>query len=116
MCGYEPVMSYDNYLRSFFFATIFVAFAAASQNDSTNLATFTEPTSPFIGYLISTFSDVNPTVQFYLSKGDDPSNFVFANQAKSVLVSKAGTKAVRDVFLTCNGDRSQWYMMGTGKL
>jgi hypothetical protein len=71
--------------------------------------------SNFAGYLISTFSDANPTVQLHLSRGNDPSSFIFANRGRPVMTSTVGTRAVRDVYLTCNNDRSQWYMIGTGK-
>ncbi|KAF2422616.1 family 43 glycoside hydrolase [Tothia fuscella] len=69
--------------------------------------------STFVGYLISTFSDANPTVQLHLSKGNDPSSFSFLNKGRPVLTSTVGTKAVRDVFLACNGERTQFHMIGT---
>lgn len=76
----------------------------------------TTATPAFAGYLISTFSDANPTVQFYLSKGNDAGSFGFANKGRPVLTSTVGTRAVRDVFLTTNAERSVWYMIGTGEL
>jgi hypothetical protein len=69
---------------------------------------------PFIGYLISTFSDTNPKVQLHLSRGNDPGSYDSLNRGKAVLVSSVGTKAVRDVFLAGNGDRTAWFMIGTG--
>jgi len=75
----------------------------------------TRTASNFVGYLISTFSDANPTVQFYLSRGNDPSTYVFSNKGRPVLTSTVGTRAVRDVFLAVNGNRTMWYMIGTGK-
>jgi hypothetical protein len=71
--------------------------------------------SSYVGYLISTFTDVNPTVQWYLSKGNDPSTYSFLNKGQPVLKSTVGTKAVRDVYLATNTARSQWFMLGTGK-
>lgn len=87
----------------------------AITHDATDLDFRSNAASGFVGYLISTFSDANPTVQFYLSRGNDPSRYTFANKGKPILTSTAGTRAVRDVFLACNGNRSQWYMIGTGK-
>jgi hypothetical protein len=72
--------------------------------------------SSYVGYLISTFSDANPRVQFYLSKGNDPSTYTFLNAGKEVLTSTVGTKAVRDVFLATNDARDAWYMLGTGMI
>lgn len=70
----------------------------------------------FTGYLVSTFTDANPAVQLYLSKGNDPSSFSFLNKAKAVLTSTVGTKAVRDIFLAHDSARAHWYMLGTGGL
>jgi hypothetical protein len=81
---------------------ILVTRTLAIEDNTTALEPRSSSASEFVGYLISTFSDANPTVQFYISKGNDPSNFAFANKAKSVLTSTIGTRAVRDVFLTCN--------------
>ncbi|KAF2666342.1 family 43 glycoside hydrolase [Microthyrium microscopicum] len=67
----------------------------------------------YVGYLISTFSDVEPTVKFYLSNGNDPGSYKFLNRRKAALISTVGTRAVRDVFLAVNGDRTMWYMIAT---
>ncbi|KAF6788496.1 glycoside hydrolase family 43 (arabinosidase) [Colletotrichum musicola] len=72
--------------------------------------------SNFAGYLISTFSDANPKVQFHLSNGNSASSFKFLNKGQPVLASTVGTRAVRDVFLTTNPSRSEWYLIATGKL
>ncbi|GKT97452.1 glycoside hydrolase family 43 [Colletotrichum tofieldiae] len=69
--------------------------------------------SNFAGYLISTFSDANPKVQFHLSNGNSASSFKFLNKGQPVLTSTVGTKAVRDVFLTTNPSRSEWYIIAT---
>ncbi|KAF1813442.1 family 43 glycoside hydrolase [Eremomyces bilateralis CBS 781.70] len=69
--------------------------------------------SNFAGYLISTFSDPNPKVQFYLSNGNDPGSYSFLNKGRPVLTSTVGTKAVRDVFLTYDGNRTKWYIIAT---
>jgi hypothetical protein len=65
--------------------------------------------------LISTFSDANPTLHRYLSKGNDPSTYTLLNGGKPVLRSTVGTKAVRDVFLATNTARDEWYMICTGE-
>lgn len=70
--------------------------------------------SSYVGYLISTFSDVNPKVQWYLSNGNSPTSFVKLNKGNPVLTSTVGTKAVRDVFLASNAARTQYYMIATG--
>ncbi|TRX94113.1 hypothetical protein FHL15_004881 [Xylaria flabelliformis] len=49
-------------------------------------------TSKYTGYLVSTFSDASPQVQFYLSNGNSPINFRFLNKGKPVLASSVGTK------------------------
>ncbi|KAI8242965.1 hypothetical protein K4K57_011109 [Colletotrichum sp. SAR 10_99] len=67
----------------------------------------------YVGYLISTFSDANPKVQFHLSNGNSASSFKFLNKGQAVLTSTVGTKAVRDVFLTTNAARSEWYIIAT---
>ncbi|TQN68960.1 hypothetical protein CSHISOI_06530, partial [Colletotrichum shisoi] len=69
--------------------------------------------SNFAGYLISTFSDANPKVQFHLSDGNSASSFKFLSKGQPVLTSNVGTKAVRDVFLTTNPSRSEWYIIAT---
>lgn len=53
----------------------------------------------YAGYLISTFTDANPKVQFYLSNGNNALSYKFSNKGKAVLASTVGTKAVRDIFL-----------------
>lgn len=73
-------------------------------------------TPNFAGYLISTFSDANPKVQFHLSNGNSASSFKFLNKGQPVLASTVGTRAVRDVFLTTNPSRSEWYLIATGKI
>lgn len=70
--------------------------------------------SSYVGYLISTFSDANPKVQWYLSNGNSPTSFTKLNKGSPVLTSTVGTKAVRDVFLASNGARTQYYIIATG--
>lgn len=82
---------------------------------------YTASTSPvhdkrqnsYSGYLISTFSDVNPKVQWYLSNGNSPYSFTKLNKGNPVLTSTVGTKAVRDVFLASNSARNKFYMIAT---
>ncbi|KAI0183739.1 family 43 glycoside hydrolase [Xylaria flabelliformis] len=71
-------------------------------------------TSNYVGYLVSTFSDASPQVQFYLSNGNSPTNFSFLNKGKPVLASTVGTKGVRDIFLATNAARSEYYILATG--
>lgn len=71
--------------------------------------------STFAGYLISTFSDVNPAVQFYLSVGNNPGSYVFSNHGQAVLKSTVGQKAVRDIYLTSNAARNKWFIIATGR-
>jgi hypothetical protein len=78
------------------------------------IAASAQANSSYVGYLISTFSDKNPTVQWYLSKGNDPSTYSFLNKKQPILRSNVGTKAVRDVFLATNSARDQWFMICTG--
>ncbi|KAK0639968.1 hypothetical protein B0T16DRAFT_519187 [Cercophora newfieldiana] len=72
--------------------------------------------STYVGYLISTFSDNNPAVQWHLSRGNDPGTYSMLNGGKPVLKSTVGTRAVRDVFLATNSARSEWFMICTGLL
>ncbi|KAJ4343940.1 hypothetical protein N0V95_006517 [Ascochyta clinopodiicola] len=96
----------------------FISYSIAA---ATALSTFVSATpvhgekrqSGYAGYLISTFSDVNPKVQWYLSNGNSPTSFTKLNKGNPVLISTVGTKAVRDVFLASNGARTQHYMIAT---
>lgn len=69
----------------------------------------------YVGYLISTFTDEVPQIQQYLSNGNNASSFTFLNDGKPILASTVGTKAVRDVFLATNDDRSGFFLIATGK-
>ncbi|KAI1409927.1 glycoside hydrolase family 43 protein [Hypoxylon sp. FL1857] len=69
--------------------------------------------SNYVGYLISTFSDAIPKVQFHLSEGNSSSSFSFLNKGQPVLASTVGTKAVRDIFLATNSARSEYYLLAT---
>lgn len=71
--------------------------------------------SEYAGYLISTFSDPNPTVQWHLSDGTDPGSYTFLNGGEPVLVSDVGTRAVRDIFLAIDGPRENYYIIATGR-
>jgi hypothetical protein len=70
--------------------------------------------SQYVGYLISTFSDPTPQVQWHLSDGDSASSFKFLNGGNPVLTSNVGTKGVRDIFLTTNTARSEFFTIATG--
>ncbi|WXC63699.1 hypothetical protein SNK03_009512 [Fusarium graminearum] len=67
----------------------------------------------YVGYLISTFSDPTPEVQWYLSDGKSASSFNFLNGGKPVLTSNVGTKGVRDIFLATNSKRSEYFTIAT---
>ncbi|KAI3318543.1 glycoside hydrolase family 43 protein [Xylariaceae sp. AK1471] len=69
--------------------------------------------SSYVGYLVSTFSDASPQVQFYLSNGNSPISFSSRNKGKPVLASTVGTKGVRDIFLATNTARSEYYLLAT---
>ncbi|KAI1804011.1 glycoside hydrolase family 43 protein [Daldinia bambusicola] len=71
--------------------------------------------SNYVGYLVSTFSDANPRIQFHLSNGNSASSFKFLNKGQPVLASTVGTKAARDIFLATNSARSEWYLLATDK-
>ena len=81
------------------------------------------PTSPslqtraesYVGYLVSTFSDATPAIQFHLSKGNDAGSYTFLNKGQPVLKSTVGTKGVRDIFLAHDGARTKYYMIATGE-
>jgi hypothetical protein len=96
---------------------VFIATArivtSAAQSETINSQP--QPASKYVGYLLSTFTDVNPTVHFYLSNGNNPGSFSFANKGKPVLISSLGDKAVRDCFLAHNSARTKWYMIATGE-
>ncbi|KAI2468126.1 glycoside hydrolase family 43 protein [Annulohypoxylon bovei var. microspora] len=77
------------------------------------IANPTPRASNYVGYLISTFSDATPKVQFHLSEGNSATSFSFLNGGDPVLTSTVGTEAVRDIFLATNSARSEWYMLGT---
>lgn len=79
-------------------------------------APMTEDFAPeYSGYLISTFSDANPAVQFHLSIGNNPGEYEFSNGGQAVLNSTVGTGGVRDIFLTHNPERTEWFVIATGK-
>jgi putative alpha-1,2-mannosidase len=99
---------------TFCLTLVLATLTLASQHNNNGLKSRSGAASNFVGYLISTFSDANPTVQFYLSKGNDPSSYSFLNRGRPALSSSVGTRAVRDVFLAVNGNRTQWFMIGTG--
>ncbi|KAH7130017.1 family 43 glycoside hydrolase [Dactylonectria estremocensis] len=67
----------------------------------------------FAGYLISTFSDANPQLQWHLSNGNSASSFRFLNDGNSILASTVGTKGVRDIFLATNSARSEYFTIAT---
>ena len=67
----------------------------------------------YAGYLISTFSDANPAIQWHLSNGNDPGSYTFLNNGQAILSSEVGTRGVRDIFLTHNAARTQWYLIAT---
>jgi hypothetical protein len=69
---------------------------------------------PYAGYLLSTFSDADPRVFWYLSTAESPLAFTPLNGGEPVLGSTVGTQAVRDIFLTSNDVRSEYFVIATG--
>jgi hypothetical protein len=69
----------------------------------------------YAGYLVSTFSDQNPQVQWHLSNGESLTGSRFLNKGRSILASTVGTRGVRDIFLTTNSARSEFFLIATGK-
>lgn len=96
---------------SVFFAAVSAALGIVGSPVDVNA----RQTSDYVGYLISTFSDARPQVQQYLSNGNSASSFTFLNDGQPILASTVGTKGVRDIFLTTNNDRSQYFLIATGK-
>jgi hypothetical protein len=70
----------------------------------------------YTGYLFNTFTDANHTGLQYLSNGNTPYEFVPLNGGNPLFVSEVGTKGIRDLYLTTNSERSEWYLIATGKL
>lgn len=96
---------------TFFFAAASAALGAVASPAPIN----TRQETGHVGYLISTFSDARPQVQQYLSNGNSASSFTFLNGGQPILASTVGTKGVRDIYLTTNADRSQYYLIATGR-
>ncbi|KAL2826020.1 putative arabinosidase [Aspergillus pseudoustus] len=71
------------------------------------------PDEPYVGYLLSTFTDPDPRVFWHLSNASDPLGFAPLNGGEPVLGSTVGTEAVRDIFLTANADRSEYFIVAT---
>ena len=98
----------------------FLACAASSLLTETvqasPLTTRQEDPDAFVGYLISTFSDPTPQVQWHLSAGNDPYHFTPLNAGAPVLTSDVGTGGVRDIFLAADGERGRWFTIATGTL
>ncbi|RDW68890.1 glycoside hydrolase family 43 protein [Aspergillus mulundensis] len=71
------------------------------------------PEYPYAGYLLSTFTDANPAVYWYLSSAENPLAFKPLNAGNPVLTSTVGTKGNRDIFLTANEERSEYFVITT---
>ena len=71
--------------------------------------------SEYVGYLISTFTDADPKVHWYLSDGNSATSFAALNGGNAVVASTVGTKGVRDIFLTTNSARDEFFLIATGK-
>ncbi|KAF9883377.1 hypothetical protein FE257_003544 [Aspergillus nanangensis] len=69
--------------------------------------------SSYVGYLLSTFTDANPQVFWYLSDASDPLAFKPVDGGSAILESTVGTRAVRDVFLASNAARSEYFLLAT---
>ncbi|CAD0018219.1 unnamed protein product [Aureobasidium pullulans] len=76
----------------------------------------------FVGYLVSTFSDVTPAVQFHLSKGNDAGSYTFLNKGQPVLKSTVGTKGSANAGMTWapsavwDDATSQFYVFWSSRL
>lgn len=97
------------------FTLLFTAASAALGVVASPTPVNTRQDTSHVGYLISTFSDAKPQVQQYLSNGNSATSFTFLNGGEPLLASTVGTKGVRDIYLTTNDDRSQYYLIATGK-
>ncbi|KAI0101187.1 glycoside hydrolase family 43 protein [Daldinia grandis] len=93
--------------------TVFAVFIAALASTIVASPTVPRQASNYVGYLVSTFSDVNPKIQFHLSNGNNALSFKFLNKGNAVLASTVGTKAVRDIFLATNSARSEYFLLAT---
>ncbi|KAL4735950.1 glycosyl hydrolase [Aspergillus similis] len=71
-----------------------------------------QPTQ-YAGYLLSTFTDANPSVFWYISSAADPLAFKPLNGGNPVLQSTVGTRAVRDIFLTASEERGEYFVIAT---
>lgn len=97
------------------FAFLITAASAALGAIASPTPVNTRQEASHVGYLISTFSDARPQVQQYLSNGNSATSFTFLNGGEPILASTVGTKGVRDIYLTTNADRSQYYLIATGR-
>ncbi|KAL5342173.1 hypothetical protein BJX70DRAFT_410856 [Aspergillus crustosus] len=87
--------------------------AAASLLTLTTGAVLPGQDDPYVGYLLSTFTDVNPQVFWYLSNASNPLAFTALNGGNPVLESTVGTQAVRDIFLASNPEKSEYFVIAT---
>lgn len=92
----------------------FSVFTAVSLLGLSTGAVLPRQDEAYAGYLLSTFTDADPSVFWYLSDASDPLAFTPLNAGDAVLASTIGTKAVRDIFLTSNEDRSEYTLIATG--
>lgn len=90
-----------------------VAVSAAVLPENTGVA---HRATNYVGYLVSTFTDASPTVQFHLSKGNYPGSFYLLNKAQPIFASTVGTKGVRDLYLAHNSARTKFYLLATGMI
>ncbi|KAL4804690.1 putative arabinosidase [Aspergillus unguis] len=67
----------------------------------------------YAGYLLSTFTDENPSVFWYLSSASDPLAFQPLNGGDPISDSTIGTGGVRDIFLTSNEDHTEFFVIAT---
>ncbi|KAI3393993.1 hypothetical protein diail_3309 [Diaporthe ilicicola] len=95
------------------FTFLVTAAAAALGVVASPTAIKTRQANSYVGYLVSTFTDAQPQVQQYLSNWNSASSFTFLNGGQPILASTVGTKGVRDIFLTTNDGRSQYYLIAT---
>ncbi|KAL4946588.1 hypothetical protein BDV06DRAFT_233162 [Aspergillus oleicola] len=67
----------------------------------------------YAGYLLSTFTDANPSIFQYLSPSTSPLSFSPLNSGSPIVTSTVGTGGTRDIFLTTNTERSEFFLIAT---
>ena len=96
-------------------SSTFAITAASVATAAVAASSATRQTSEYVGYLISTFTDADPKVHWYLSDGNSATALAALNGGNPVVASTVGTKGVRDIFLTTITARDEYFLIATGK-